>query len=118
MGQIPHHRQTGLGFQHRAQRFVQSFGAIIEQNAHDMAGRAELQKPPQLGGKGDACPFGLHHQQHRQSKRVGQFPCTCACGQPLPIVKAHGTLAYGSAVPGGIAGVKCAHRIRGREVEV
>ena len=61
MGQIPHHRQTGLGFQHRAQRFVQGFRAIIEQNAHDMAGRAELQKPLQLGSKGDACPFGLYH---------------------------------------------------------
>ena len=30
------------------------FRAIIEQNAHDMAGRAELQKPLQLGSKGDA----------------------------------------------------------------
>ena len=118
MGQIPHHRQTGLGFQHRAQRFVQGLRAIIEQNAHDMAGRAELQKPPQLGGKGDACPFWLYYQQHRQGKRIGQLPSACTGCQSLPVVKAHGTLAYGSAVPGGIAGVKRAHRIRGREVEV
>ena len=83
-----------------------------------MARRAELQKPPQRGGKGNACPFWLHHQQHWQGKRIGQFPSACTGCQSLPIVKAHGTLAYGSAVPGGIAGVKRAHRIRGGEVEV
>ena len=118
MGQIPHHRQTGLGFQHWTQRFVQGFRAIVKQNAHDMVGRAELQKPPQLGGKGDACPFWLHYQQHRQRQRIGQLPSACTGCQSLPVVKAHGTLAYGSAVPGGIPGVKRAHRIRGREVEV
>ena len=83
-----------------------------------MAGRAELQKPLQLGSKGDACPFGLYHQQNRQRQRVGQLPSACAGGQSLPVVKAHGALAYGSAVPGGIPGVKRAHRIRGREVKV
>ena len=94
-------------------------GAVIEQDARQMAGGAELFQPVDLGRQRQAGPSGLDHQQHRQAQRIGQMPGTGGIAHAAQsIVKAHGTLAYGSAVPGGIPGVKRAHRIRGREVEV
>ena len=53
-------------------------GAVIEQDARQMAGGAELLQPVDLGRQRQAGPSGLDHQQHRQAQRIGQMPGTGA----------------------------------------
>ena len=83
-----------------------------------MAVFAEVHKALDLCCQRYAGPFWLHHQQHRQAERIRQLPCAGPGGQALPVVKAHGPLAHGSAVPGGAAGVKRLHRGPVREEQI
>ena len=76
VGQIAQHRQAGLPFQHGSQQSIQMGGAVIEQDARQMAGGTELFQPVDLGRQRQAGPSGLDHQQHRQAQRIGQMPCT------------------------------------------
>ena len=76
-----------------------------------MAVFAEVHKALDLCRQRYAGPSGLHHQQHRQAERIRQLPCAGPGGQALPVVKAHGPLAHGSAVPGSVAGKNGPHHI-------
>ena len=117
-GQIAQHRQAGLSFQQVFEQFIQLFGAAVEQDARNMAVFAEVHKALDLCRQRYAGPSGLHHQQHRKPQRVCQLPCAGPGGQALPVVKAHGPLAHGSAVPGGTAGVKRLYRGPVREEQI
>lgn len=68
------HRQTRLFFQHRGQQSVHPGRAVVQQDACDVAGSAEAVESLQLCGQRQALTLWLHHQQHRQTQRVGQMP--------------------------------------------
>ena len=115
VGQIAQNRQAGLGLQQGFKHVVQLFGAVIEQNACEMAVFAEVHQTLNLSRQRHADPFGLHHQQHGQVQRIRQFPRAGPGGQALSVVKAHGTLAHGGTMPGGVAGIKGLRGVFGGE---
>ena len=117
-GQIPQHRQAGLGFQQGLEHPEELFGAVIQQDACNVALRFEMHKALDLCGQRHTGPLGLYHQQYRQVQRIGQLPGTGAGGQALPIVKTHGPFAHHSPVPGSIVGVQFPYRIFGRKIKI
>ena len=113
------HRQTRLFFQHRGQQSVHPCRTVVQQDACDVAGGAEAVESLQLCGQRQALPLWLHHQQHRQTQRVGQMPRTGPVADaPEAVVKAHSPLAHRRTVAGGTPRVEGAHRLRRREKEV
>ena len=86
-----------------------------------MTGSAEAVESLQLCGQRQALTLWLHHQQHRQTQRVGQMPRTGPVADaPEAVVKAHSPLAHRRTVSGGTLRVEGAHRLgrRKKEVEV
>ena len=94
VGQITHHWQTGLLFQHWSQQLEQRFTAIVEQNARDMVRRAERQQPAQLGRQRQAGALRAHDQQCGQIEHVRQLPCAGRIRHAAqPVIIAHSPLA-------------------------
>ena len=118
VGQITQHRQAGLGFQQRLEHLVQLFGAIVEQNAGNMAVGTEIFQAQKLRRQCHTGSFGLDHQQHRKVQRIRQLPRAGPGGQALPVVKAHGSFAHGGTMPGGIVRVQRLHGGLVRKVQV
>ena len=113
------HRQTRLFFQHRGQQSVHPCRAVVQQDACDVAGSAEVYEPLQLCGQRQALTLWLHHQQHRQIQRVGQMPrAGPVADAPEAVIKAHSPLAHRRTVSGGPPRVEGAHRLGRREKEV
>ena len=115
------HRKTRLFFQHRGQQSVHPCRAVVQQDACDVTGSAEVYEPVQLCSQRQALTFRLCHQQYRQTQRVGQMPRTGPVADaPEAVVKAHGPLAHRRTVAGGSLRVEGAHRLgrRKKEVEV
>ena len=115
------HRQARLFFQHRGQQSVHPCRAVVQQDACDVTGSAEVYEPVQLCGQRQALTLWLCHQQHRQVQRIGQMPRTGPVADaPEAVVKAHSPLAHRRTVSGGTLRVEGAHRLgrRKKEVEV
>ena len=118
MGQIAQHGQPGLPLQQGGKQLVQTGGAVVEEEARQMTRRPEIFQPVDLSRQRHTGPFGLDHQQNGEAEGIRQRPRACGGGTVEPVIKAHGSLAEGGIMPGGIVGVQGPHRVRRREEQV
>ena len=103
--QTAEHRQARLALEHRRERPAEGGGALVEEHARDVAGRAEVAQPAELGGQGQArCARG-QHQQDGQVQRIGELPRARARRHAAEaVVQAHRALDHRRAVTPAGAG--------------